>query len=125
MTNDIEMIMCQRCAIIVVCGARDKPEWVPYLLMRNGDLTGFSYKNTAIVALNHSREAICSLEQIREIANELFQHCKIGRIWLVVVNGYRDISLPFGRITPIEGIPSELICLYSTEQRPLPKPNRE
>lgn len=121
MTNEIEMIQSQRCAIIVVCGSRDKPEWITYLLMETGDLLDHQSHGATIVALDQSRHDICTLAQIQEIADVQFTHCKVGKIWLVVVNGSRDILEPNGRLTPIAGLEPELICLYSKEQRPLLK----
>jgi len=121
MTGNIEMIQSQRCAIIVVCGSRDKPEWVTRLLYLTGDLSGHHSHGATVVALHHSRHDICTLAQIREIADQSFANCKVGKIWLAVVNGCRDILEPNGRLTPVSGLEPELICLYSTEQRPLLK----
>ncbi|MEI7791903.1 MAG: hypothetical protein WCI57_00225 [Candidatus Berkelbacteria bacterium] len=121
MTKDIEMIQSQRCAIVVVCGSRDKPEWITHLLMETGDLSDHQSHGATIVALDHSRQDICTLTQIQQIADQNFANCKVGKIWLAVVNGRRDILEPNGRLTPISGITPELICLYSTEQRPLIK----
>jgi len=121
MTGNIEMIQFQRCAIIVVCGSRDKPERILDLLFETGDLAGHHSHGATVVALDHSRHDICTLAQIQEIAHEHLTNCKIGKIWLAVVNGSRDILEPNGRLTPISGLAPELICLYSKEQRPLLK----
>ncbi len=113
------LVQDQRVVLIVFSETDVRPYWIIPLILQRGNLVGFCVRGAKIVAISNSRELYGSMTQVENIYRCHRPNGQRGTVFMAVVNGIRSISMPDGEMTPLDGVCSELIRIYSTTDKPL------
>lgn len=108
-------ILVQRCFILVAVDGHQihQEEIIGMAFEKGGSFPDCVIGEVFVVASGPSRD-IYSLKLIDDLKSKYFGNDQQGSIWLGVVNGLCDSLDLNGRITPVVGLPPELIQLHSS-----------